>query len=71
MFVFEWPYHPSPEDYFRFTPAGLRELFLSPLNHLREEIQILWCDWGTDGKGVSLLGRRTEYKQSLVFKKED
>jgi hypothetical protein len=28
--VFEWPYHPSPEDYFRFIPAGLRELFLSP-----------------------------------------
>jgi SAM-dependent methyltransferase len=56
--VLEWPYHPSPEDYFRFTPTGLRELFLSPLNHLRGEIQILWCDWGSDGKGVALLAQR-------------
>ena len=42
--VFEWPYHPSPEDDFRFSPAGLRELFHSPLNKLRDEFSVLWCD---------------------------
>ncbi|KUO43061.1 MAG: hypothetical protein APU95_00795 [Hadesarchaea archaeon YNP_N21] len=56
--VFEQPYHISLEDCFRFTPARLRELFLSPSNQLREEIQILWCDWGSDGKGVALLAQR-------------
>jgi len=56
--VFEWPYHPSPEDYFRFSPAGLRELFQSPLNRLRDEFSVLWCDWGSDRKGVALLGQR-------------
>ena len=56
--VFEWPYHPSPEDYFRFSPAGLRECFISPRNGLRDQFAILWCDWGSDGKGVALFGQR-------------
>lgn len=58
--VFEWSYHPSPEDYFRFSPAGLRECFESPLNKLSGEFRVLWCGWESDGKGVSLLGRREE-----------
>lgn len=56
--VFEWPYHPSPEDYFRFSPSGLRECFTSDLNALRNDFSILSCDWCSDGKGVFLFGRR-------------
>lgn len=25
--VFSWPYHPSPQDYFRYSPEGLRVCF--------------------------------------------
>jgi SAM-dependent methyltransferase len=56
--VFEWMYHPSPEDYFRFSPSGLRELFRNPLNGLRDECTVLWHGWGTDPKGTALLARR-------------
>jgi len=47
--VFRWPYHPSPEDYWRFTPSALRLLFT--------ESEILWCDWNGP-HGVALLARR-------------
>ncbi len=56
--VFEWGYHPSPEDYFRFSPAGLRECFTSARNGLREEAQVLSCGWGSDRRGVCLLCQR-------------
>jgi SAM-dependent methyltransferase len=56
--VFEWMYHPSPEDYFRFSPTGLYELFRSPLNARRDECRVLWYGWGTDPKGTALLARR-------------
>ncbi|MGC9506102.1 methyltransferase, TIGR04325 family, partial [Baaleninema sp.] len=37
--VFSYPYHPSPNDYWRYTPACLR--------HLSESVgfQVLECDW--------------------------
>lgn len=57
--VLEWPYHPSPEDYFRFSPSGLRKCFISPLNCLGREPVILECNWGSDGKGVFLFGQRS------------
>jgi len=62
--VFEWPYHPSPEDYFRFSPSGLRECFTGPANRLREEFLVLCCDWCSDGKGVFLLGQRVSNQRS-------
>lgn len=37
--VFAYVYHPSPEDYFRFSPAGLRECFKQAPG------TILECDW--------------------------
>jgi FkbM family methyltransferase len=56
--VFSWPYHPSPEDYFRYSPAGLQELFTSASNRLSRDFTVLWCGWGTDSNGVALLGGR-------------
>jgi SAM-dependent methyltransferase len=56
--VFQWMYHPSPEDYFRYSPTGLLELFRSPLNARRDECTVLWYGWGTDPKGTALLARR-------------
>jgi len=56
--VFQWPYHPSPEDYFRFSPDGLRELFCSPANRLHEEVEVIWCGWESDRRKVMLLARR-------------
>jgi len=56
--VFQWMYHPSPEDYFRFSPTGLYELFRSPLNARRDECTVLWYGWGSDPNGTALLARR-------------
>lgn len=64
--VFEWPYHPSPEDYFRFSPSGLKECFINPLNALGSELTILDCNWGSDGKGVFLFGQRRRINSRVV-----
>jgi hypothetical protein len=56
--VFSWSYQPAPEDYFRFSPAGLRELFENRCNRHCSEIDVLHCGWGSDKRGVVLLGRR-------------
>jgi SAM-dependent methyltransferase len=56
--VFSWPYHPSPEDYFRYSPVGLRECFVGRPNRRATEIEILWHGWDHDQRGVALLGRR-------------
>jgi SAM-dependent methyltransferase len=44
--VFLWEYHPSPKDYFRFSPDGLRECFS------KVPAKLLECDW--DDEGVSV-----------------
>jgi hypothetical protein len=36
---FQFPYHPSPSDHWRFTPSGLRIIFCRPC------WEILSCDW--------------------------
>ncbi|TFH51109.1 MAG: FkbM family methyltransferase, partial [Lysobacterales bacterium] len=54
--VFEWPYHPSPEDYFRFSPSGLRECFRKGLSSVGGTI--LWCDWESDRRAVALLANK-------------
>ena len=58
--VFSWPYHPSPDDYFRYSPTGLRECFLGSGNSHASEVEILWFGWDGDGRGVELLARRVE-----------
>jgi SAM-dependent methyltransferase len=58
--VFSWPYHPSPEDYFRYSPVGLRECFLGPRNGRAKEIEVLWAGWGSDRRGVALLATRVQ-----------
>lgn len=37
--VFRYQYHPSPQDYFRFSPEGLREVFKDAAGDIVE------CDW--------------------------
>lgn len=44
--VFAWPYHPSPEDFFRFSPEGLRTCCEGAGAHLLE--------YGWDEEGVSV-----------------
>lgn len=56
--VFAWEYHPSPEDYFRFSPAGLRQLFVDGAVQRRGEATVVWAGWGSDGSGVSVLVHR-------------
>lgn len=40
--VFEFPYHPSPGDYWRFSPEALRHLALTT------GFSVLECDWRLD-----------------------
>lgn len=44
--VFSWEYHPSPQDYFRFSPEGLRECFAG------STAEILECGWDSEGVSV-------------------
>jgi SAM-dependent methyltransferase len=53
--VFDWTYHPSPEDYYRFSPSGLRESFTNSSNKLSKQVKIIWSGWGSDPRGVSIL----------------
>ena len=50
--VFAWEYHPSPQDYFRFSPEGLRECFA----HTAAEV--LACGWDQPGVSVYICLRR-------------
>ncbi|MBK1989591.1 methyltransferase domain-containing protein [Sphaerospermopsis aphanizomenoides BCCUSP55] len=50
--VFSWEYHPSPQDYFRFSPEGLRECFTDSTG------EILECDWETEGVSVFAFVRK-------------
>ena len=56
--IFAWEYHPSPEDYFRFSPAALRQLFTDGAVERRSEATVLWAGWGSDAAGVSALVHR-------------
>jgi SAM-dependent methyltransferase len=44
--VFSWPYHPSPHDYWRFTPECLRMLAD------RAYLRVLMAEWTIDLSGV-------------------
>jgi SAM-dependent methyltransferase len=50
--VFSWEYHPSPQDYYRFSPEGLRECFA------RTEGEVLACGWDTPDISVYICVRR-------------
>lgn len=50
--VFAWEYHPSPQDYFRFSPEGLRECFV------RSGGEVLDCGWDMAGVSVYICLRR-------------
>lgn len=55
--VFRYAYHPSPEDYFRFSPAGLRECFLAGVGE-EAKAEAVWCDWESDEDAVAILVRK-------------
>jgi SAM-dependent methyltransferase len=44
--VFSWEYHPSPQDYFRFSPEGLRQCFAG------SDAELLDCGWEKEGVSV-------------------
>jgi len=52
---FRRPYHPSPGDYWRFTPEGLKLLF-----EKMDNVKVLAAEWDIDLVGSVLLVRRTE-----------
>jgi SAM-dependent methyltransferase len=52
--VFSWEYHPSPKDYFRFSPDGLRECFANAGG------KILDCGWHKEGVSVYIFLQRYE-----------
>lgn len=52
--VFSWEYHPSPKDYFRFSPDGLIECFANT------GARILDCGWCKRGVSVYIFLQRNE-----------
>lgn len=52
--VFSWEYHPSPKDYFRFSPDGLRECFANTNMHILE------CGWHKEGVSVYIFLQKAE-----------
>ncbi|HZH99440.1 MAG TPA: hypothetical protein VEX38_10755 [Fimbriimonadaceae bacterium] len=54
--IFSWVYHPSPEDYFRFSPTGLEQCFMR--SQRAGDAKILWSGWETDERGVAILVAR-------------
>jgi len=50
--VFSYPYHPSPMDYFRFTPEGLSACFQDAA------ATVIETGWESDNAGVYLLARK-------------
>jgi len=56
--VFTFAYHPSPEDYYRFSPSGLRQCFTDAANRMAGSTTVVWSGWGSDSYGVSLLAYR-------------
>lgn len=52
--VFAWEYHPSPQDYYRFSPEGLRECFV------RAESEVLDCGWTQPEVSVYICLRRPD-----------
>lgn len=56
--VFWWMYHPSPRDYYRFTPDALVHIFRQASVLERININIRWCGWGSDPRGVCILIQR-------------
>jgi hypothetical protein len=51
--VFSWEYHPSPQDYFRFSPEGLRQCFAGA------GAEVLEADWDMPGVSVYICLCRT------------
>lgn len=69
--VFSYVYHPSPEDYFRFSPSGLRQCFVGSIlgNTRNQDVSILWGDWESCGYGVAILLKKgMDTKQLPKFK---
>lgn len=56
--IFSWVYHPSPEDYFRFSPAGLEACFAEAA-----EGGVLWSGWESDERGVAVLAYKGDLAQ--------
>jgi len=50
--VFSFPYHPSPGDFWRFSPAGLWLLFKNT------QANVIWTGWGPDKGGVILIAQK-------------
>jgi len=53
--VFSYGYHPSPEDYYRFSPKGLSEVFSNQYNKNFDKCIELHSGWGSDPRGVEIL----------------
>lgn len=65
--VFSWVYHPSPEDYFRYSPTGLRQVFQDGVNSSRDRTSIIWCDWESDERAVALLAYESASVEGTPF----
>jgi SAM-dependent methyltransferase len=51
--VFSWKYHPSPKDYFRFSPEGLAECFS------QTNVEVLECGWDVEEVSTFIFLRRS------------
>lgn len=56
--VFSWRYHPVPEDYYRFTPAGLMALF-------EDKITCLETNFNSYFRRHNIVGRWSNKKDAV------
>jgi len=68
--VFSYVFHPSPDDYFRFTPDGLKQCFIKSNFKEGTGFSILWAGWETSPEGVAILcykGNSHDHQDKKAF----
>ena len=63
--LFNFVYHPSPEDYFRFSPKGIERCFADPTT-CHHDCSILWVGWESDRHGVAGLVYKGRSSQTFA-----
>ena len=65
--LFYWGYHPSPEDFFRFSPEGLQECFRIGTHDSAINYKMIWGGWESDRRRVGILIQKEGREESVPY----